>query len=141
MSGMLEPQNDRLYAAVEHHAAEKWHKRLTIFLQADRVMRRYHLVMTLSRCVLFCALGVLGFIFSLPQVLPEWVFSICIGSGIIALLVYLFCFTLAKVSRAHRNQLARRFYENNVNIEYHADAIQLRHRSSSKIICQKSDHE
>lgn len=141
MPGTLDSPNDRLHAAVENDVAGKWEKRLTLFLQADRVMRRYHLMSTLSRCAIFCGLGVLSFIFYLPHVLPEWVFSICVFGLMGASLVYLFCFSLVNVTRTQRNQLARLFYENNVNIEYHADAIQLRNRSSSEIICQKYDHE
>jgi hypothetical protein len=120
---------------------EVWKKRLALFLQAERSMSRYHVISTISLSLIFAGLGILSFVFYLPQVMPKAILFTCLTVIPLATLTYLFCFALVRASRNHRNELARFFYENNVNIEYHAGVIQLRNRCSSEIICQKNNNE
>lgn len=112
-----------------------WKNRLATFLKAEKRMRVLHLSSSISISLAFVSAGSLSFTLFLPVVMPIWLFITSLITLSVSLVIFLFFIPLVRASRTHRNDLSRFFFQNDLNVEYFGDTVQLRDRRDSKIIC------
>ena len=111
-----------------------WENRLESFLLAERSMRRFQLVYTLSLCFFIVSAGLLVTTIHLHLIISSGLFTGLLLISLFTIVIFVFNIPLARVSKHHRNDLSRYFYQNDVNVEFSGNGIRLRNRRNSKIV-------
>ena len=111
-------------------------KRLTLWKSAEYTLRRYQLFKLLSFSTLTLCLTIISFNTLTAQTIPALIF-ICLCILLLVSIVTLMWVTpLANISLKHRNELSKRFYEEDFNIEFSDSQILLINRCNSRIYCE-----
>ena len=111
-------------------------KRLMLWKKAEYALRRCQLFKLLSFSVITVSLTVILFNTLTPQTIPALTFiSLCVAFTV-AVLVLMWVTPLTNLSLTHRNELSRKFYEEDFNIELTDSKILLINRCNSRVYCE-----
>ncbi|SHO57508.1 hypothetical protein [Vibrio quintilis] len=117
-----------------------WHKRLDLFLRAEYIMKRFQLIFALSLGICLLSITFLGFGLFSAQIITAVPFTLALLTTLISAFMATFFKPLVRLSRSHRNDLSRRFYQNHIRVEFQDNAILLRNIRNSQIIIYRSRH-
>jgi len=111
-------------------------KRLLLWKKAEYTLRRCQLFKLLSFSVITMSLTIIIFNALTPQTIPALMFiTLCIVF-IIAVVTLMWVTPLTNLSLSHRNNLSKKFYEEDFSIEFSDSKILLINRCNSRIYCQ-----
>lgn len=118
-----------------------WKKRLNEFVNSEFSMKKFKLIYAISLATIVLSLGLILFSLFSNQIVADWFFVSLSAISVISTVVFLINMPLVKLSKKHRNELSKLFFEEYLNIEFYDGYIQLRDRRSSRVVHQLKYHE
>ncbi|MDO6560226.1 hypothetical protein Q4602_12460 [Paraglaciecola chathamensis] len=104
-------------------------------------MKKFKLIYAISLATIVLSTGLILFSLFSNQIVADWFFVSLSAISVISTVVFLINMPLVKLSKKHRNELSKLFFEEYLNIEFYDGYIQLRDRRSSRIVHQLNYHE
>ncbi|MEG3753137.1 hypothetical protein [Psychromonas arctica] len=111
-------------------------KRLMHWKNAEYALRRCQLFKLLSFSIITLSLTAITFNALTPQTLPGLMFITLFVLLIISVVTLMWVTPLTNLSLTHRNELSKKFYEEDFNVEFSDSKILLINRCNSRIYCQ-----
>ena len=108
----------------------RWNNRLQLLLKAEFSLQRANCLRAFSLTLIVIAALTLGFSLYTAPVVSPWVFIAEVSIIALGSIMLPACLWFSKECRRHRDQLSRKFYESNHEVEYRDDALVLINRST-----------
>lgn len=120
------------------HKDNLWEKRLTLWLLADKSLKRFQLIQRLSLSAIIFSTTSIVFTTKSLQTLPANIFITLLVMLFIATLILLWVTPITKLCLNHKNSLSKKFYEVDMNIELSENKIFIRNRCNAQLVFQMS---
>jgi hypothetical protein len=125
-----------IISSKEHCSNSIWEERLATFLKVEYCLKERQFIRSLCLSVFISSFAILAFTLTLSQVMPAWLFVTALISSATSILLLFIIIPFVKIAKINRNSLSRRFYKNDLYIEFNDESVSLINRRNGKIICK-----